>query len=101
YFFTGGAYPVGGSGRFAQVLADAIEARGGEIRLRTGVTRVIQQDGVACGVAVRDHRGAEAVLRATAVVSNADPGVLARDLLEDSPQRDLMLRQFGDITPAC
>lgn len=101
YYFIGGAYPAGGSGRLAQVLADAIEARGGEIRLRTGVTRVLQQDGVACGVAVRDHRGVEAVLRATAVVCNADPGVLARDLLEPSPQRDLMLRQFGDITPAC
>lgn len=101
YYFTGGAYPVGGSGRFAQVLADAIEARGGEIRLRTGVTRVIVEDGAARGVAVRDHRGAEAVLRATAVVCNADPGVLARDLLEASPQRDLMLRQFGDLTPAC
>lgn len=101
YFFTGGAYPVGGSGRFAQVLADAIEARGGEVRLRTGVTRVLEADGVACGVAVRDHRGVESTIRATAVICNADPGLLARDLLEDSPKRRLMLRQFGEITPAC
>ena len=101
YFFTGGAYPVGGSGRFAQVLADAIEARGGEVRLRTGVTRVLEENGAACGVAVRDHRGVESTVRATAVVCNADPGLLARDLLEDSPRRSLMRRQFGEITPAC
>lgn len=101
YYFLGGAYPVGGSGRFSQVLADAIEARGGEVRLRTSVARVIQEDGVARGLAVRDYRGAESVLRATAIVSNADPGALARDLLEDSPERDLMLRQFGEITPSC
>src|SRR5690606_17215590 len=83
YYFIGGAYPVGGSGHFAQVLADAIEARGGEIRLRTSARRVLQKDGAACGLVVRDHRGNEATVRATAIVCNADPGVLVRDLLDD------------------
>lgn len=101
YYFIGGAYPVGGSGHFAQVLADAIQARGGEVRLRTGVARILQSDGVVQGVVARDHRGAETTVRATAVVCNADPGVLVRDLLEDSPQRKLLLRQFGRITPSC
>lgn len=101
YFFIGGAYPAGGSGHFAQVLADAIEARGGEVRLRTGARRVLQEDGAATGLVLRDHRGAETVLRATVVVCNADPGVLARGLLDDSPQRRLMLRQFGDMVPSC
>lgn len=101
YYFIGGAYPQGGSGHFAQVLADAIAERGGEVRLRTAVTRVIQQDGVATGVVTRDHKGNAQTVRATAIVCNADPGMLARELLEDSPQRRLMLRQFGEIVPSC
>jgi all-trans-retinol 13,14-reductase len=101
YFFIGGAYPEGGSGHFAQVLADAIVERGGEVRLRTGVTRVLQEDGVATGVVARDYRGNETTVRATAIVCNADPGTLARELLDDSPQRRLMLRQFGEIVPSC
>lgn len=101
YYFLGGAYPAGGSGRFAQVLAEAIEARGGEVRLRTGVRKVLQEDGVVRGVVARDYKGGETTIRATAVVCNADPGVLARDLLDDSPQRRLMLRQFGEIVPSC
>ncbi|MGI6856230.1 phytoene desaturase family protein [Mesorhizobium sp. 1B3] len=101
YFFIGGAYPEGGSGHFAQVLADAIKERGGEVRLRTGVTRVLQEDGAATGVVARDYRGNETTVRATAVVCNADPGTLARDLLEESSQRRLMLHQFGEIVPSC
>ena len=101
YYLIGGAYPEGGSGHFAQVLADAIEERGGEVRLRTGVTRVMQTEGVATGVATRDHKGNETIVHATAIVCNADPGQLARELLADSPQRRLMLRQFGEIVPSC
>ncbi len=33
YYFHGGYHPVGGSGRFADVLAAAIKERGGEVRL--------------------------------------------------------------------
>jgi phytoene dehydrogenase-like protein len=101
YYFIGGAYPAGGSGHFAQVLADAIEVRGGEVRLRTSVRKVLQEDGAARGLELRDHRGNVSTLNATAIVCNADPGALIRDLLEDSPQRRLMLRQFGEMVPSC
>lgn len=101
YFFIGGAYPAGGSGHFAQVLADAIVERGGEVRLRTSVTRVLEEDGEARGLVLRDHRGNEATVRATALVCNADPGVLTRDLMAEGPARDAMLRQFGELVPSC
>ncbi|HWK14386.1 MAG TPA: NAD(P)/FAD-dependent oxidoreductase [Rhizobiaceae bacterium] len=101
YFFIGGAYPAGGSGHFAQVLADAVEERGGEVRLRTRVTRVVQEDGIARGLIVRDHKGAETAVKATAIVCNADPGTLMRELLEDGPVRDAMQRQFGELIPSC
>lgn len=101
YYFIGGAYPAGGSGHFAQVLADAILERGGEVQLRTGVTRILQEDGVATGVVTRDHRGIETIIRATALVCNADAATLVGELLEESPQRREMRRQFGEMVPSC
>ena len=41
YYFHGGYYPVGGSGRLADALVEAIEARGGEVRLKTRVARIL------------------------------------------------------------
>jgi len=50
--FDGGFYPVGGSERLAQVLVEAIEARGGTVRLKTRVERILIADGRAVGVAL-------------------------------------------------
>lgn len=101
YYFIGGAYPAGGSGHFAAVLAGAVEARGGEVRLRTTVRKVLHEDGVVRGLAVADHKGNETTIRATAIVCNADPGTLVRDLLDDGPLRAAMARQFGAMVPSC
>jgi all-trans-retinol 13,14-reductase len=68
YYFKGGHYPVGGSGRFAEVLVQAIEERGGEVQLKLKVERILIEDGRAVGVALGDGR----IVRATAVVCNAD-----------------------------
>ena len=68
YYFDGGYYPVGGSERLAQVLVDAIEARGGAVKLKTRSTRILIDDGRAVGVALADGRR----VAARAVVSNAD-----------------------------
>ncbi|NVN88385.1 MAG: FAD-dependent oxidoreductase [Rhodopseudomonas sp.] len=75
YYFKGGYYPLGGSGRFADVMVDAIKARGGEVRLKTSVQRILVEDGRAAGVVLGDGR----TVRARAVVSNAD---IKRTLLE-------------------
>jgi phytoene dehydrogenase-like protein len=68
YYFDGGFYPVGGSERFAQILVDAIEARGGTVKLKTRVERILTDDGRAVGVALADGRR----VMARAIVSNAD-----------------------------
>jgi phytoene dehydrogenase-like protein len=68
YYFDGGFYPVGGSERLAQVLVEAIEARGGTVRLKTRVERILIDNGRAVGVALADGRR----IAARAIVSNAD-----------------------------
>ena len=68
YYFKGGYYPLGGSGRFADVLAEAIRERGGEVRLKSSVRRILIEQGRAVGVELGDGR----TIRAGAVVSNAD-----------------------------
>ena len=68
YYFDGGYYPAGGSERLAQVLVEAIEARGGTVKLKTRVERILVDDGRAVGVALADGRR----VAATAVVANAD-----------------------------
>ena len=82
YYFEGGHYPLGGSGHFADVLVEAIEQRGGEVRLKSKVERILIEDGRAVGVALDDGRE----VRATAVVSNAD---IKRTFLELVEAKDL------------
>jgi phytoene dehydrogenase-like protein len=68
YYFKGGYYPLGGSGRFADVLVEAIRERGGEVHLKSSVRAISVEQGRATGVILADGR----TIRATAVVSNAD-----------------------------
>jgi phytoene dehydrogenase-like protein len=68
YYFDGGFYPVGGSQTIADALVDAIERRGGSVRLRTPVRRIVVERGHAAGVTLADG----AVHRSSAVVANAD-----------------------------
>lgn len=68
YYFKGGHYPLGGSGVFADALVQAIEQRGGEVRLKSRVERILVERGRAAGVVL----GNGETVRATAVVSNAD-----------------------------
>ncbi|WP_247890189.1 phytoene desaturase family protein [Azospirillum brasilense] len=75
YFFDGGAYPEGGSQRLADALVEAIRAKGGEVRLRTPVRRILVEDGRAAGIETMDGER----IAATAVISNADA---RRTLLE-------------------
>lgn len=75
YYFKGGFYPLGGSGALADALVAAIEARGGQVRLKTPVSEIIVENGRAAGVKLADS----ARIRAKAVISNAD---LRRTFLE-------------------
>lgn len=97
YYLHGGFYPAGGSGRLAQVLVEAIEARGGRVRLKTAVERVVVEGGRARGV----HLARGATLRAPAVVLNADFLAATRHLVD----AELWPRAFRDelsaLRPAC
>ncbi len=75
YYFHGGYYPVGGSGRLADALVEAIEARGGVVRLKTRVARILVDEGRAAGLELADGTR----IAASAVVANAD---LKRTFLE-------------------
>lgn len=75
YVFDGGAYPEGGSQRLADALVEAIRAKGGEVRLRTPVRRILVEGGKAAGVETMEGER----VAAAAVVSNADA---RRTLLE-------------------
>jgi phytoene dehydrogenase-like protein len=68
YYFRGGYYPRGGSGKLTDVLVEAIEARGGSVHLKSAVRKILVEDGRAAGLVLADGR----TIRAGAVVSNAD-----------------------------
>ena len=78
YYFHGGYYPVGGSGRLADALVEAIEARGGEVRLKTRVARILVMQGRAAGLTLADGTR----IAAGAVVSNADLKRTFRELVD-------------------
>ena len=88
YYFDGGYYPVGGSQRLADALVAAIEARGGTVKLKTRVERILVADGRAIGVALADGRR----VIARAIVSNAD---VKRTFLE-LVGRDALPARFAD-----
>jgi phytoene dehydrogenase-like protein len=78
YYFNGGYYPRGGSGRLADVLVEAIEERGGEVRLKTGVRRILVEQGRAAGLLLANGGR----IPAKAVCSNADLKHTFLDLVE-------------------
>ena len=88
YYFDGGYYPAGGSQRFAEVLVEAIEARGGTVKLKTRVECILVADGRAVGVALADGKR----VKARAVVSNAD---IRRTFLE-LVDRDALPARFAE-----
>ncbi len=88
YYFDGGYYPAGGSERLAQALVEAIEARGGTVKLKTRVERILVDNGRAVGVELAGGRR----VAATAVVANAD---VRRTFLE-LVGRDALPAKFAD-----
>ncbi|MBK8456699.1 MAG: NAD(P)/FAD-dependent oxidoreductase [Phyllobacteriaceae bacterium] len=99
YYFSGGHYPVGGSGRMADALVGAIEARGGVIHLKTAVESITSDNGVATSLTVRGHNGAARHVAAGAVVSNADFTLLTGNLIADADAAATLRMQAGDPPP--
>jgi all-trans-retinol 13,14-reductase len=68
HYFGGAYYPKGGGQIVSDRMAEAIEAAGGTVHLRTGIEKVLIEDGKAVGVRT-ESRGD---VRAKVVLSNAD-----------------------------
>ncbi len=81
YYFDGGYYPARGSQALADALVGAIEANGGQVRLRAAVSGIVVERGRAAGVTLASGE----VLRAQAIVSNADARRTFLDLV--GPER--------------
>jgi phytoene dehydrogenase-like protein len=96
YYFDGGYYPAGGSQGLADALVAAIEERGGEVRLRTAVKRILVEDGSAAGVELADGR----IERARTVVSNADVKRTCQDLIAPEHVPAELKRRVDAIRPS-
>ncbi|WP_315724020.1 MULTISPECIES: NAD(P)/FAD-dependent oxidoreductase [unclassified Bradyrhizobium] len=96
YYFKGGFYPVGGSGHLADIMAEAITARGGEVHLKSKVARILVEQGRAAGVVLGNGR----TIRARAVVSNADLGRTFTELLGPDDLPSAFRERTRSLTPA-
>lgn len=76
-------YALGGMGRLVAGLAELVRAQGGAVRLRSDVRQILVERGRAVGVRLASGE----VLRADAVVSNADSGFTYRSLLSGELKR--------------
>jgi phytoene dehydrogenase-like protein len=72
YFVSGGWYPAGGAQVMADRLAESIEAAGGDVRLRSRVTRIHVADGRVTGVTFENKHLGPTRVAAPVVISNAD-----------------------------
>ncbi len=97
YYLHGGFYPAGGSGRLAGALVEAIEARGGRVRLRTPVERVRVEGGRVCGVRLASGE----TLSAPAVVMNADFLAATRRLVDPALWPQEFRENLEAMRPSC
>jgi all-trans-retinol 13,14-reductase len=67
HYFSGGAYPVGGSGAILEHIAPVIERAGGQIAVNAEVDQIGVENGRAVGVTMADGR----TIRADMVISGA------------------------------
>jgi phytoene dehydrogenase-like protein len=81
HYYEGGFYPKGGAKSLPRAFIRALKRSGGEIRVKTGVARILvdARGKKRRAVGVRLEDGSE--LFADAVVSNADPGITFEKLV--------------------
>jgi phytoene dehydrogenase-like protein len=87
-YFLGNYYPRGGSQAFVDALAQRFEQQGGDILMRSLVTRIVVRSGRAAGIDVQTGPPNARVMkhiRADAVISNADLVLTLERLLGHEP----------------
>lgn len=97
YYFHGGCYPEGGSGRLAEVLADVVRRRGGSVRLKSPVRRILVQQGKAAGIELATGER----INAAAVISNADYRRTVLELIDAEHVASDFRAETDRIQPAC
>ena len=101
YYFNGGYYPKNGSGVIAESMVKAIELHGGRVHLRTPVTSITNENGIATGVIVSDHRGESRRVAAKAVICNGDVREMLEFLIRDPAAAAALEEQVGPLESAC
>jgi phytoene dehydrogenase-like protein len=86
---SGGRYIRGGSQRLSNALARIVRGAGGEVLVRRNVTQIrLGADGAPSGVVHESRKGGDAAEgRATVVIGNAAPSVLAAMLPDAARER--------------
>ncbi|MCP5096254.1 MAG: NAD(P)/FAD-dependent oxidoreductase, partial [Chloroflexi bacterium] len=94
HYFDGGYYPLGGAFAIPRAFNRALKRAGGELRLKTKVDRILVEGKRVVGV--RLVGGEE--IRATHVVSNADPEVTFGQLIGRSQLSPKLLRKLDKVS---
>lgn len=96
HHYDGAFYPRGGAERIVLALIKALRLRGGQIRLRAQVRRILLDRGRVCGV---ELASGERIL-APNVISSADPAVTFGDLLppEHGQQESRKVRRMYSVS---
>ncbi|MBQ0957955.1 NAD(P)/FAD-dependent oxidoreductase [Ideonella sp. 4Y11] len=95
FYFVGGYYPEGGTGRLPDALAEAVEERGGTVLSNASVERIMLRAGRVCGVRLDDGRE----IAAAVVISNADIRRTFGELLEPGAVSPEVARALAAMKP--
>lgn len=101
-YFLGNYYPEGGSQAFADDLSRRLEEQGGDILMRSRVTRITIEDGTATGVEIETGppSGRHLVrVRAGRVISNADLVLTLEELIGREHIGDSCIQQVKRLRP--
>lgn len=85
YLEGGGYYPIGTSQKISDAFSGLITGRGGEVKLRTRVTKILTRDHGAYGVRTEDGKE----YRAKVVISNANAVDTFKHMLGDEEKDTL------------
>jgi phytoene dehydrogenase-like protein len=96
YLEAGGYYPIGKSQKISDALTRFIETRGGKVRLRAKVEKILTKDHAAYGVRTRD--GSE--FQAKVIVSNANAYDTFHTMLDEAEFLKDYLARMDRFTPS-
>ncbi len=94
HYFDGGYFPRGGGFAIPRAFVRALKRAGGELRLKTAVSRILIKGKTAVGIELTD--GTQ--IRSKHVISNADPHVTFGKLMEQDKLPNRLQRQLNRVT---